>query len=123
MISPPQAATSDIVRRLHSFPVGGDEPLHICSPACWCYPVRDKEQPLLWIHNASDCREAKERAGRTDLLAADSLWVLAFENVEPVCRRCGNRGQIVVLGFVVDCPECVTQNDQTVPTEGGEEKP
>jgi hypothetical protein len=80
---PPSVASSDIVRRLHSFPVGGDEPLHICNPACWCYPVRDTEQPGLWIHNAKDCREAKERKGRTDLLAVDSFWVLVFENVEP----------------------------------------
>jgi hypothetical protein len=84
---PPPVASSDIARRLHSFPVGGDEPLHICSPDCWCYPVRDTEQPALWIHNAKDCREAKERAGRTDLLAVDSFWVLALENVEPNVER------------------------------------
>jgi hypothetical protein len=35
------------------------------------------------VHNAKDCREAKERAGRTDMLAVDSLWVLALENVKP----------------------------------------
>lgn len=72
-----------IVRRLHSLPVGGEEPLHICSHDCWCYPVQDTEQPGLWIHNAKDCREAKERAGRTDMLSVDSLWVLALENVKP----------------------------------------
>lgn len=79
----PLVESSAVVRRLHSFPVGGEEPLHICSPECWCYPVRDTEQPGLWVHNAKDCREAKERAGRTDMLAVDSLWVLALENVKP----------------------------------------
>lgn len=64
--------------QLHSFPVGGDEPLHFVSSDCWCHPSHDAETDALWIHNAKDCREAKERAGAVDMLSFDSLWVLAL---------------------------------------------
>ena len=26
-------------------------PEHIASPDCWCHPVRDSEEPAVWVHN------------------------------------------------------------------------
>lgn len=45
---------------IHVIPVGGTEPLHVASVSCWCHPLPDEGAIL---HNASDCREARERQG------------------------------------------------------------
>lgn len=55
----------------HVIPIGGNEPIHKASPFCHCNPTRDIEAPLLWIHNAFDCREKFERQG---LVNKDLPW-------------------------------------------------
>jgi hypothetical protein len=47
------------VRCIHSIPLG-DEQIHSAQEICWCNPT--ETEPRLWVHNAKDCREAKERA-------------------------------------------------------------
>lgn len=37
---------------------------HTPSTGCQCFPVKDSQPPGLWIHNAKDCREARERVGK-----------------------------------------------------------
>ena len=59
---------------IHSIPVGGDEPMHLADRQCWCHPVQDQEAKNLFIHNAKDCREFKERNGIE--VPKDSLWVI-----------------------------------------------
>lgn len=34
---------------IHVFPLFGRE--HTMTTKCWCHPVQDTEQPLVWIHN------------------------------------------------------------------------
>lgn len=46
-------------RRIHVIPIG-DYEIHAAQATCWCHPV---ERESVWIHNAKDCREARERAG------------------------------------------------------------
>ncbi len=44
--------------RIHVIPVG-DLDLHAGQEICWCHPT---EIDLgIWVHNAKDCREARER--------------------------------------------------------------
>jgi hypothetical protein len=37
----------------------GDLHIHCGQVTCWCYPL--EIQPGTWVHNAKDCREARER--------------------------------------------------------------
>lgn len=45
-------------RRIHCLPIG-DKDVHAAQETCWCHPT--EIEPLLWVHNAADCREARER--------------------------------------------------------------
>lgn len=47
-------------KRIHVIPLG-DTALHSAQQKCWCHPKEVKSG--VWLHNAHDCREAKERAG------------------------------------------------------------
>jgi hypothetical protein len=49
-------------RLIHCIPIG-DFYLHEGKETCWCHPIRDQNDPMTVIHNAKDCREAKERNG------------------------------------------------------------
>lgn len=49
---------------LHVVPVGGKEPLHEGTRACWCYPTEDPGDRSCVVHNAKDLRDAHERLGR-----------------------------------------------------------
>ena len=69
---------------LHAIPVGGDEPIHYANAECWCYPVPDTEEPTLLVHNAKDCREARERlrpqcTGRKH--EGKEVWVLIGQEI------------------------------------------
>lgn len=44
--------------RYHVLPVG-DLDIHQAQTTCWCHPL--ETEPNLWVHNAKDCREARER--------------------------------------------------------------
>lgn len=46
------------VQRIHSIPVG-DLELHAAQETCWCHPT--ETAPAVWVHNAKDCRESRER--------------------------------------------------------------
>jgi hypothetical protein len=59
---------------IHSIPVGGNEPIHLADKRCWCYPTQDLESFNLFIHNAKDCREFKERRGINT--PNDSFWII-----------------------------------------------
>lgn len=54
----------------HTIPVGGSEPMHICSTSCWCHPLPSDG---IVIHNAKDCREARERHGQAN---PDQKWTI-----------------------------------------------
>ena len=45
-------------QRIHVIPVG-DLDVHAAQATCWCNPTETESK--LWVHNAKDCREAKER--------------------------------------------------------------
>lgn len=45
--------------RLHTIPIG-DYAIHAAQDSCWCHPTAMSEG-LVWVHNAKDCRESKER--------------------------------------------------------------
>lgn len=45
-------------RRIHVLPVG-DVEIHAAQEICWCYPT--ETEPGMWVHHATDCREAHER--------------------------------------------------------------
>lgn len=66
-----------MVRRIHVLPVG-DVELHAAQSICWCHPT--ETEPKLWVHNAKDCREARERA--TGEKCGDG-WVNIAEYVPP----------------------------------------
>lgn len=52
-----------ITRSVHVLPLN-DTMAHFVNPACPCYPLEIEKG--LFVHNAEDCREAKERiTGRT----------------------------------------------------------
>lgn len=59
------------MRRLTNVIPVGDLKLHEAGKECWCFPLL-VEEDLTLIHNAADCREAKERAGHH----GDLGWVL-----------------------------------------------
>lgn len=61
---------------LHTIPVGGEEPVHICGASCWCNPLVSE---TLVTHNASDLREARERHGNE---RKGELWVI-IQQEEP----------------------------------------
>lgn len=54
----------------HTIPVGGSEPVHVCAASCWCHPLLTDG---VIVHNAEDCREARERHGHTE---PDEKWVI-----------------------------------------------
>lgn len=62
-----------MIRLLHTIPVGGEEPIHDATPSCWCYPTSDRAEPGVIVHNAKDCREARERNGKAN---PDLKWVI-----------------------------------------------
>jgi hypothetical protein len=37
---------------------------HQLDPTCWCNPVQDEDDPLLWGHNSLDQRERYEQGDR-----------------------------------------------------------
>lgn len=37
---------------------------HEASPDCFCKPLRDEEEPSVWIHNSLDGRESFETGKR-----------------------------------------------------------
>jgi hypothetical protein len=51
--------TENLGRRIHVLPVG-DIKYHSAQEICPCHPT--ETEPRLWVHNAWDNREAKERA-------------------------------------------------------------
>lgn len=65
-------------RLVHVVPIGGSEPVHEVHQTCWCFPVNDHG---VMIHNASDCRESKERNGIPTL--PDSVWATVYQKLEP----------------------------------------
>lgn len=66
-----------MVRRIHVLPVG-DAEIHSAQEICWCHPT--ETEPRLWVHNAKDCREARERA--TGEKCSDG-WINIAEYVPP----------------------------------------
>lgn len=64
--------------RPHCVPIGGQEPNHVCSEGCWCFPLVDESGYV--THNAKDCREARERLGRA---RKDEMWAIIDEEVLP----------------------------------------
>lgn len=48
--------------RVHVIPMN-DLFLHEANCHCWCFPLADKDQPGMVVHNAADCREVVERRG------------------------------------------------------------
>ena len=48
-----------MIRNIHVIPVG-DYKIHAAQEICWCHPT--EIEPKVWVHNAQDCREARERA-------------------------------------------------------------
>lgn len=46
-------------RRVHCIPIG-DVDMHAAQLICWCHPIEMERN--ITVHNAADCREAKERA-------------------------------------------------------------
>jgi len=66
-----------LVRRIHVVPIG-DEELHAAQEICWCHPT--ETEPRLWVHNAKDCRESKERA--TGEKCSDG-WISVAEFIAP----------------------------------------
>lgn len=63
-----------VTRLLHIIPVGNSEPVHDANIACWCHPLR---QECTVVHNAKDCREARERLNIST--GPESRWVLIGE--------------------------------------------
>lgn len=45
-------------KRIHVIPIG-DLYLHSAQDFCWCHPTETENNVL--VHNAKDCREARER--------------------------------------------------------------
>lgn len=66
-----------LVRRIHVLPIG-DVELHAAQELCWCHPT--ETEPRLWVHNAKDVREARERA--TGEKCSDG-WINIAEYVPP----------------------------------------
>lgn len=48
--------------------------MHDATLSCWCFPAHDRDTPEVIVHNAKDCREAKERNGSKT--SGDQKWVL-----------------------------------------------
>ncbi len=66
----------------HVLPVGGDEPIHFASLDCWCHPNPDKASDGQIVHhNALDCRERFERAGKEHLKDPGQVWVIVGSDV------------------------------------------
>ena len=62
-------------RTLHVIPVGGDEPVHLASGGCWCYPL--ESAGIIFSHNAKDLREVRERQGIPN--PKKIVWVIVEE--------------------------------------------
>ena len=54
-----------------------DVELHAAQAICWCHPT--EMEPGLWVHNAADTREARERVTGKKCSAG---WVNVAEFVE-----------------------------------------
>lgn len=67
---------SDCSIDLHIIPIGDSDRPHIASNYCWCYPV--KVDTGNWLHNAKDCREAKERITKEKCSAG---WLIVGEAI------------------------------------------
>ncbi len=66
-------------KRPHVIPVGGEEPAHECHAACWCFPrAVSREGGVVMVHNAKDCREARERHGAE---VSGEFWVTIIERL------------------------------------------
>jgi hypothetical protein len=61
--------------------------MHTAQSTCWCFPIEDDVVPGVIVHNAKDCREAKERQG---LRNADHFWVAIGELVRLKCSSCSH---------------------------------
>ena len=75
--TPMPGSLHPMVRRIHVLPVG-DMEIHAAQELCWCHPT--ETEPRLWVHNAKDCREARERA--TGKKCSDG-WIFIAEYVPP----------------------------------------
>lgn len=64
-----------IVRHLHCIPIG-DLDVHAAQRICWCHPT--EVEPCVWAHNASDCREARERVANE---CVSEGWIIILEVV------------------------------------------
>lgn len=78
----PRHSVRRLVRRVHVIPIGdtggpGNDGLHAAQEICWCHPT--ETEPRLWVHNAHDCREARERV--TGEQCSDG-WINIAEFVE-----------------------------------------
>jgi hypothetical protein len=62
-------------QKLHIIPVG-DTKLHSAQQTCWCHP--NPTEDGLWVHNAQDCREARERISGD---GCSEGWVIIAEDV------------------------------------------
>lgn len=72
-------------QRMHVIPIGHPEPLHDATMQCWCHPL-EKDDGMIAVHNAKDCREKWERQGIID---QDKPWIIAYENLpNPWADRC-----------------------------------
>lgn len=58
----PDESRSDL-DQYHIVPVN-DLREHTAAPDCFCHPIRDEEEPTVWIHNSLDGREAFEPGRR-----------------------------------------------------------
>jgi len=66
------------MRRLHVIPTN-DFSIHNAQDTCWCHPTETSQS--IFVHNAEDCREAKERATGTGCPYKE--WVIIGESVKP----------------------------------------
>lgn len=60
-------------KTVHVIPVD-DLRKHVPKAKCWCFPITMFDG--VFIHNAKDCREARERVGRADLSKGWELWTV-----------------------------------------------
>lgn len=62
-----------MTEHFHVIPVG-DLRVHAAQSICWCFPLQ--VDPVIWVHNAKDCREVLERQlGRR----CSEGWIIILE--------------------------------------------
>jgi len=61
--------------RMHIIPIG-DIDIHYAQSTCWCHPL-EKERNI-FMHNAKDCREVKERLTNK---GCSEGWVIIKEKI------------------------------------------